>query len=252
MIFDEIQEKLSEIERTSGVRILYACESGSRAWGFPSPDSDYDVRFIYVHPRNWYLGIYDNKDVIELPVNEILDISGWDLRKALRLFKNTNAPLYEWLQSGIVYRQNAAFTQELKALMPEYYLLRSGLHHYLSMAKNAFAELQGEAVRVKKYFYCLRPLLAAKWIIDRQQLPPMDFDTLRTNLADSAINSEIDTLLELKRKADEKGTIAPMPAINAFIEQQITWCSENQQEVERKETDAAPLNNLFRKYIDEA
>jgi uncharacterized protein len=126
----EIDQQIKTIEKSHGVQVLYACESGSRAWGFASPDSDYDVRFIYVQPRKNYLSIHDRRDVIELPVNEILDINGWDIRKALQLFLKSNAPLYEWLQSPIVYQQETDFAAELRGLMPSYFSKRAGCHHY--------------------------------------------------------------------------------------------------------------------------
>jgi predicted nucleotidyltransferase len=100
-----ILEQLEQIEQEEQVTILYACESGSRAWGFPSQDSDYDVRFIYLHKPEWYLSIYDKRDVIERPINNMLDINGWDLRKALNLFRKSNPPLLEWLQSPIQYKE---------------------------------------------------------------------------------------------------------------------------------------------------
>ena len=99
-----IQEKLNQLEAEYGVQILLAVESGSRAWGFASPDSDYDVRFIFWHPKDWYLSVFEQRDVIELPVDAVLDISGWDIRKALRLLWKSNAALIEWLNSPIVYR----------------------------------------------------------------------------------------------------------------------------------------------------
>jgi len=124
-----IQEHIRDIEKERHVRILYACESGSRAWGFASPDSDYDVRFIYVQPVNHYLSIRERKDVIELPVNQLLDINGWDIRKALQLFLKSNGPLYEWLQSPIVYKEENGFAQKLRSLMPAYFSHRAGCHH---------------------------------------------------------------------------------------------------------------------------
>ena len=164
-----IVSKLNAIEYKSNVRILYACESGSRAWGFASPDSDYDVRFIYVHPREHYLSVDEQRDVIELPINDLLDINGWELRKALRLFKKSNGPLYEWLQSPVVYDQNNEFIDDLKNLMPHYFSPRANMHHYLSMAKTVFeSDLAGGEVRLKKYFYALRPILACRWIADRR------------------------------------------------------------------------------------
>ncbi len=107
-IANVIQEKTKELENTHAIRILFACESGSRAWGFPSSDSDYDVRFIYVHQKEWYLSIHEGRDVVEMPVNKELDISGWDLRKTLRLLNKHNAVLFEWIQSPIVYSRRVA------------------------------------------------------------------------------------------------------------------------------------------------
>ena len=198
-----ILEKLKAIEHQFDVRMLYACESGSRAWGFASANSDYDVRFIYVHKSDYYLSIDDLRDVIEVPINDLLDINGWELRKALRLFRKSNAPLYEWLQSPIVYAAEPTFVMEMKALMSTYFSLRAGMHHYLSMAKGVFEnELSGERVKLKKYFYALRPILAAKWIADMKTIPPMDFESLRV-LMPGRISTVVDELLSIKVKVDE-------------------------------------------------
>lgn len=99
-----ITEKLNEIEEKENVKILHAVESGSRAWGFASPDSDYDVRFIYVRKKEDYLTLCEKSDVIEWQLDETLDINGWDLKKALQLFHKSNATLFEWSNSPIVYR----------------------------------------------------------------------------------------------------------------------------------------------------
>lgn len=103
-IIGGINEELDKIERKEGVRILHAVESGSRAWGFASPDSDYDVRFVYVRPKEDYLRLDEPKDVIEWQLDEVLDINGWDLKKALRQFAKGNVTLFEWSESPIVYR----------------------------------------------------------------------------------------------------------------------------------------------------
>lgn len=247
---DIILQKLNEIEQEHNVVILYACESGSRAWGFASPDSDYDVRFIYVQCSDAYLSIRERRDVIELPVNEVLDISGWDLRKALQLFLKSNAPLYEWLQSPIVYKQQESFTADIQALMPAYFSLRAGLHHYLSMADNTFSnELQGVQVRLKKYFYALRPLLAARWITDRQELPPMQFEQLRTLITDPVWQEEIDALLLKKQTADEKFVTTALPFLQDWLSDNVVYCKEKGHTLEAVRHDTAELDQLFRKYI---
>lgn len=150
---ERIQDALSTIEREEGVRVLYACESGSRAWGFESADSDYDVRFLYLHPTPWYLCVRPGRDVIERPVDGGLDLSGWDLRKAVGLLSKSNPPLFEWLQSPIVYREVESATRRLRELIPEYYSPVASYHHYLHMAQGNLRDyLRGDVVWVKKYF----------------------------------------------------------------------------------------------------
>lgn len=244
-----ILQCLADIEREHGVRVLYAAESGSRAWGFASPDSDYDVRFVYVRPCEDYLAITEPRDVIERPVTALLDVSGWDLRKALALFRKSNAPLYEWLQSPIVYRRDEEFFAEWSALMADYFSPRAGCHHYLSMARNAWEQsLRGETVRLKKYFYALRPLLAAGWILERRGVPPMAFAPLRTLISDGAVQQAIDALLERKRVSDEKAVIEPVPVLQAFIAARLTEYRSAGEGLESRVGEVEPLNRLFRRY----
>jgi len=238
-----------EIEQQYNVRILYACESGSRAWGFPSIDSDYDVRFIYTLSKNQYLSIEEKKDTIDIPVNEVLDINGWDFRKSLRLFYNSNAPLYEWLQSPVVYKQDESFLKTLKPLMSEYFSLRKGMHHYLGMAKNAGTDLRGSEIKIKKYFYCLRPLLSALWIVDKQELPPMEFVLLRAQIKNEVWQNAIDELLNIKTQATEKTTIQPVPVLNTFIEEQMEFCEQHIPSTHKENMVIEPLNVLFRNFI---
>ncbi|MDX1563983.1 MAG: nucleotidyltransferase domain-containing protein, partial [Phycisphaeraceae bacterium] len=151
---DEINNIIDNIEAEEDVRILYACESGSRAWGFHSSDSDYDVRFIYVRRPEWYLSIdiASKRDVIELPVDEVLDVNGWDLNKALQLFQKTNPPLYEWLGSPIVYRDRLGLAEALRDLAPTFYCDKAAGYHYLRMAQNNHrAYLKRNQIATKKY-----------------------------------------------------------------------------------------------------
>ncbi len=243
-----IKTKLQEIEKTNDVRILYACESGSRAWGFASPDSDYDVRFIYVHKNDHYLGIDEQRDVIELPINDLLDINGWELRKALRLFRKSNGPLYEWLQSPIVYQADSSFQTEIQRLMSSHFSPRSMMHHYLSMANNVVDnDLSGSEVKLKKYFYALRPVLASRWIADRYEVPPMEFSKLRI-LLDADLNSIVDELLSKKAQVDEKYVIKPIEKLNHWLDNQIEYC-ENRVPDASAPMDSKILNDLFRKYV---
>jgi predicted nucleotidyltransferase len=245
-----IKEKLRNIELQHQVKILYACESGSRAWGFASVDSDFDVRFIYARPLNDYLGIRDHKDVIELPVNEVLDINGWDIKKALKLFLKSNAPLYEWLQSPIVYQEHGTLANELRVLMHSHFSSRAGCHHYLSMTYNTFEnDLQGSQVKLKKYFYALRPALACLWIIEKKTVPPMEFSKLRTLVQDAQWHQTVDELLKQKQAADEKALITPIAILQQWIEETLVYCKQQAGTIPPYTPDIDELNALFRKHI---
>lgn len=248
---EEIFHQIAVIEKSYGVRVLYACESGSRAWGFASPDSDYDVRFIYIQPRNNYLSIHERRDVIELPVNEVLDVNGWDIRKALQLFLKSNGPLYEWLQSPIVYKEDSGFAAELRELMPVYFSHRAGCHHYLSMTRNTFEnDLQGSQVKLKKYFYALRPALACHWILEKRTVPPMEFHQLRTLIPDTSWQQAVDELLERKKKAGEKELIEPIPQFQEWIAAMLVESKEQADALTALTHNTEQLDQLFRKYIE--
>lgn len=218
-----IMGELSDIEARHGVRILFACESGSRGWGFASPDSDYDVRFIYAHPLPWYLTVERGRDVIELPINDELDIGGWELRKALHLLRKSNPVLTEWLDSPILYREDAAIAARLRALAGAFFSPLRGRHHYLSMARRNYREhLRGETVRLKKYFYVLRPLLAVRWIDSGHGVPPMRFaDLVAGTVTDPALLEDINALLAHKMRAGEAEHGPLRPLLNALIEAEL-------------------------------
>ncbi|NBD24252.1 nucleotidyltransferase domain-containing protein [Paenibacillus glycinis] len=220
-----ITEQLNRLEREEEIRILYACESGSRAWGFPSQDSDYDVRFVYIRPADWYLSIHDRRDVIERPISDKLDICGWDLRKTLNLYRKSNPPLLEWLQSPIRYAESGGTAQELRAISPLAFSPKSCMYHYLSMARGNFRMyLQGERVRIKKYFYVLRPVLACEWIQRHGVMPPMEFDVLAEALIprDTELWRVIQELLARKKAGDELDYEPQLKTINAFLEERLS------------------------------
>ena len=246
----EIDEQIRAIEAQYSVRVLYACESGSRAWGFASPDSDYDVRFIYSQSKEQYLSIRERRDVIELPVNEVLDVNGWDIRKALQLFLKSNGPLYEWLQSPIIYKEGTNFAQELRKLMPEYFSLRAGCHHYLSMTRNTFEyDLQGEQLKLKRYFYALRPALACRWILERKSVPPMEFSQLRTLVTDAVWQDAVEDLLKRKMQAAEKAFIAPVAFLQEWLAHVVTESKAEADALPVQSNGTDQLDDLFRKYI---
>ena len=247
---DLIIQKLKEIEQTENIRILHAVESGSRAWGFPSPDSDYDVRFIYVRPPEFYLKLEKTRDVIELPINDMLDINGWDLNKALRLLHSSNPTLFEWMSSPVIYHQTE-FIDQLQPIMDQYFSCKSGLYHYLSMADGNYRDyLKGDIVRAKKYFYVLRPILACKWILRTHTKPPMLFSELADAELAEALKPAVNRLLDIKMNTPEIKEIPRVCEINDYLDQSI----ENLRNeiavfnIEHR-ADWAPLNELFLKTV---
>lgn len=221
-----IQIKLHELEQTYKTRILFACESGSRAWGFHSSDSDYDVRFIYAHPKAWYLSIHEMRDVIELPVNKELDINGWDLRKALRLLSKHNAVLFEWMQSPIIYSVKTEFLEGFKGIATTCFSPIAALHHYLSSAKKHYSEcINTETVKLKRYFYCLRSTLAGMWIVNYKTIPPMELSKLLPVIEEKqALINKIQELIQLKASEDESYFHPRDAELEKFLKEGIALC----------------------------
>ena len=219
-----IEARLADVEAEEGVRILLAIESGSRAWGFPSPDSDYDVRFIYQHDADWYLSLREERDVIERGIDEReIDLSGWDLRKALRLGLKWNPVLHEWLVSPVTYAADGPFRDEALALYRDFVDLRAIAHHYASQVKGQWRRnLAGDEVKLKTYFYVVRPLLSLRWVLRHHSLPPMHMSALlKGSDLPGAVAGAIDRLIELKRSTPELGTGAKIPVIDTWIEQLV-------------------------------
>lgn len=216
-----ISEKLDEIVEKEGVRILHAVESGSRAWGFASPDSDYDVRFTYVRPIDQYLQLMEPRDVIEWQLDEVLDINGWDIRKALRQFARGNATLFEWSGSPIVYRTTEEW-KKVQEVSKQYFSEKSAVYHYYGTAHNTLQEhLRGDMVRYKKYFYALRPLLAALYIETYHKAPPVPFEELLQIEMPQELRMAITELLGIKKRTTEKEANLQIPVIRTFIESEV-------------------------------
>lgn len=213
---------LDEVERKHHARVLFAVESGSRAWGFASPDSDYDVRFVYVHQREWYLSVEDRRDVIEATDGD-LDVSGWELRKALRLLRKSNPSLLEWLNSPVVYREDSRFTSELRELAADCLSTERCFQHYFHLARGQWQKyLQGDAVRLKKYLYVLRPVLACRWLEQGRGAVPVPFaELLAATLPEKSVHAAVDALLVKKQAASEAEATAPDPVLHRFLEKEL-------------------------------
>lgn len=246
-MFELIQQHLRDLEASQQIKVLFAAESGSRAWGFESPDSDWDVRFIYVRPPLHYLNVQPIRDVIEEMLPNDIDLAGWDLPKALFLFQKSNPSLYEWLNSPIVYQKDNEFVDALKQLVPQYQSLKAGMYHYRSMAKTNFHKfLDQPIVSHKKYLYVLRPVLACQYIEKHKVWPPMAFQ----NLVDSASLSDqllrgIEELLAKKMAGSEFTTGPVNPVLHEFVVAELDRLMLLSLETDSN-PDQAPLNELLR------
>jgi len=250
---DRVSQELHRIELQHDVRILLAVESGSRAWGFASPDSDYDIRLIYVHQPDWYLSVWEGRDVVEEMLPDKLDISGWELRKMLRLFSKCNLALNEWLGSPITYSEVSDFRRQLLSLVPHYFNPIAAIHHYRSMADRALAEnLLDDRISIKKVFYVLRPLLECRWIERTDSQPPTEFQKLLLYDRVSADERQwIEHLLKQKSTAAEAHPLQLDRGRIDRIQSELVRYKTAQtlaQAPERRST--VELNDVLREWIE--
>ncbi|WP_115718466.1 nucleotidyltransferase domain-containing protein [Gallaecimonas mangrovi] len=251
-IRQEILARLKMTEDKFAVKILMAVESGSRAWGFASPNSDYDVRFIYVNKRDWYLSVdlEDKRDVIEYPIVDDIDLNGWDLRKALKLFWKSNPAFVEWVLSPISYIDDGVFRQEALKLLPEIYSPEKGIYHYRSMAKTNYrGYLKEDMVPLKKYFYVLRPLFSIQWLERYGTAAPIEFDKVLSLVTDSELLHTIYALLERKKVSEEKMLAPAIPVLNQYIEKELARLEEIKPPKADRSTEMAQLNSLFHRLL---
>lgn len=220
-IVNEIKNKLGEIEQKENIKIIHCVESGSRAWGFASPDSDFDVRFIYVRPVSDYLRLEKTRDVIEWELNDVYDINGWDIKKTLELLHKSNPTLFEWNSSPLVYKTTPEW-EKVRTVINDSFMSKAGMFHYLSTAKSNNREfLQSREVKLKKYFYVLRPILACKWILDRGTPPPMLFSELMDAELEAEMRPAVEKLLEAKMNTPEIGKGKRIDVLNEYIDVQL-------------------------------
>ncbi|MDL2211689.1 nucleotidyltransferase domain-containing protein [Erysipelotrichaceae bacterium OttesenSCG-928-M19] len=247
---NKILFKLKEIEKQENVKIIYAVESGSRAWGFASPDSDYDVRFIYIREHKDYLRLDEMKDTIEWQLDETLDINGWDLKKALKLLYKANPTLYEWNSSVIIYRESKEW-KEVTQYFENYYNAKAMLYHYYKMAlSNYQANFKGNEIIIKKYLYVLRPLLASQWIINKNSIPPILFADLVESELPKELRVDVSNLLKLKEASNEKEKMPRIIILDNFIEQNLIKIKQYLDNMEViKSNDYRALNELFYKLV---
>jgi predicted nucleotidyltransferase len=251
---EAVRRKLAGVEQAHGVRILFAVESGSRAWGFPSPDSDYDVRFVYLHPRDWYLSLVERRDVIEIPIDaDDHDISGWDFRKTMQLLLRSNPPLHEWLVSPIVYREDGTTMAALRTLAERGYAGKSMGWHYLRMADRTYKThlRDREEANLKKYFYVIRPLCALIWLVERGTLPPMNLAALLEGIVLPAqVRRAIARLLEQKTRSNELSRGKRLRVLDPWIERQLGRGERRCNDLPTRTAVLAEAEDLYRRVVD--
>jgi predicted nucleotidyltransferase len=246
-----ISNKLEQIKQEYNIKILFACESGSRGWQFPSPDSDYDVRFIYVKPYKFYLSVLNREYDLSFPINGELDIYGWDIRKVLQLIGKSNTTPFEWLQSPIVYRQQQRFRDELWELCQYYFNQRANIHHYLGIATGALDTIvNGDEIKIKKLFYVLRPMLAAKWCLEQRSIAPMTIDPLM-ELLPLHLQQEIKNLIMLKASSPESFVVKISQELKGYIDQQLIDIGQVSKQMQKDHFTADKLDVFFVKTIEE-
>jgi predicted nucleotidyltransferase len=240
----KIHQKLKEVAFEKGVELLTAVESGSRAWGFASPDSDYDIRFIYKHDLDYYLSLRQQADTIEFMTTDDLDGSGWDLRKTLLLLAKSNASLLEWLFSPIVYFENEVVMNKMRELALDCFSPVACLHHYLGTTKNFMPLCQTEEVKLKNYFYALRTALAGKWIIENNSIPPVVFEALLP-IAPPIIQEKVALLTEVKKNQNEKYLHPKEQEITDFLVQTMLINEEHAAGLKSGKKMGAEIDEFF-------
>ena len=243
--------KIREIEEKEHVRVLHVIESGSRAWGFASADSDYDVRFIYVRDKDFYLSLRNTKDYIDWELNEVLDINGWDLKKALQHFHKSNAALFEWSNSPVVYKTTKEWQSLYNQTAGRYFACKPALYHYYGTAnKNYHAYLLDDMVKYKKYFYVLRPILACKWIEEKKCPPPVLFDELCRTMLEDDMKAAVTDLVAKKIKMSESDKGPKLEKINQYIEKKLEYYQRFVQFMQDdRNPDWEPLERAFREIV---
>lgn len=245
-----VPQKLKEIEKEYGVRILYAVESGSRAWGTCSEHSDFDVRFIFVRPKKEYLRLDSTRDVLEFPIADGWDMGGWDLSKLLKLLQSTNSQIYEWFASPLVYMDDG-LSERIRPLLDTYFAVKTAAKHYLHQADMKMKQaLRVEEPKVKHYLYTMQHLAAARWILQKQEFPPISFDSL-VPLLPEAIRQEAAGILFMKTMQSDQPRIPHMRGLEDMLAEEWERLREEIYQLPKvEEKDWDMLNQFFLAELD--
>jgi hypothetical protein len=252
---EKIKQYLADLEHEKGIRILLACETGSRAWGFPSPDSDFDVRFIYMHEKDWYLSLTEKKDTLEFFLeNREVDMSGWDLRKSLRLLWKSNPPMLEKIQSPIIYKVENDFLNGINEIALKTYSRIASIHHYMSMAKKSLNEIvDNDHYKLKRFFYALRSSVACLWILEKEELPPVELHKMLTGLnVSAAIADRIAELIVLKSLNSETYLHSGEHELCEFMQNCLERADNESGSLPSSKGQISELNEFFRNTLKQS
>ncbi len=251
-IREEIINKLKYTEDKHDVKIVFAIESGSRGWGFESPDSDYDCRFVYARDKNSYITLQDKKDFIEYDVDKIFDVNGWDLQKFMKHLIKPNATMLEWLTSNVVYMMDEESTKQLREIGEECFNPVAVGFHYLSIAKNKFDVVLSDECKIKTYFYVLRPLANVRYILEHNKMPYMEyFKTLDEINVSQDVKEEIKKLYELKVTVEEAYKIEPNEVLIEYFKKEIEFFEIELKNIKfNKSVDYDKIDKAFREIIE--
>lgn len=223
-----IKQKIADIEQKFSVKVILAVESGCRAWGFPSLNSDYDVKFIYVNKPDWYISIDQKQETIELPISNYIDMNGWDILKSFKLLSRYDPSLQEWISSPIVYKSSQDEVDTIKRLAKTSFMPESSFNHYLSMAKTKLEYIvDKENIRIKNYMYAIRAIFCCQYILAYTSQPPMKISQLLKHLDSEPLKNEIAKLIDIKFENPEKFEIPRVPLIEAFLSEKLSSLSNN-------------------------
>lgn len=230
--------------------MLFSCESGSRAWGFPSQDSDYDIRFVYVQKNEKYLSVSEVQEDLQFPIYDDLDVYGWDLRKVLRLLLKCNVTPYEWIQSPIIYKENDSFLKSFRSLLLDYYCERSHANHYLGLVNGRLLQLDKEKMSLKSFFYILRGLLSAKWNVKFRFYAPMELEPL-LELLPMELKDKVDRLREIKSNVDESYVFELDDYLKDYFVEEYNAIALTIKELPKVSRNNEKLDFYFRTILDE-
>lgn len=246
-----VPQKLHQIEKDYGIHVLYAAESGSRAWGTASAHSDFDIRFIYIRPKEEYLRLDQTRDVLEFPIADSWDMCGWDLTKMLQLLHNSNSQIYEWFSSPVVYL-DCGFSERFRPVLEEYFSARTTANHYLHQAELKMKQaLKADSPKVKHYLYTLQHLAAARWVLDHHSFPPVSYQALIPLLPDD-IRQEAETLLLRKTTQSESPLMVHHLSLEAWAAETFRALQQEIQQMPKEEGKSWDrLNRFFLAELDQ-